>query len=616
MEWLTITDDSDTIERVKQHISDLEFKQLTKFFGSLSGGFYIDEMTFARIERHRAKVLRHFSMFLDPANISDEGVGAAALLCSVQEKTGRDYACAVLRAGDPNQRERLLYLLLQDGCYVVQNDWDPYRAFLIEDEEFVRLLQGVLEGPDPHADVHAIRLCGKLQISGINAIFLRLLRSGHSSFPGFVSLLKWLSEYEPTEEILQHSLEALNEWKAIEKFSLLQFADDIFGGFLRADHETMKSKARQSFMDLVSGWLNDGDGQLHGLSLGGSWDLLCESCEDRELPWLRNVVQKVNDLHAYVPLIALIRLDPDAGRQILLDWLHPQNKQESALRVARDVYIGTGDQKIISIIQSMAPNVSNKFLWWVFNTLNQIGGAAAYQAIDSQLARLDPTDAQRFRRRDAEYETSQLLEAVSESGVMPAQAVRRLSAWWAECDDLSRPRTSTLWSMFSAVDSELFFDPYEMKGLSAAEKYPTRVPWESLSDGVSRDIQRFVAASCGTFHPEITFAEFQENSDPNSDLRYLVTFIHKNTLYQGEFMRPRDVGRIKAMINAALKKAGVAERFVEVAAIKPERVFVFAKPEILESLSSRFKMPLEDDGDESLVPGLPTQHPEAADSEG
>ncbi|MEJ7594528.1 MAG: hypothetical protein WKF77_23585 [Planctomycetaceae bacterium] len=102
-------------------------------------------MTFARIARHRARVLRHFLMFLDPANISAEGVGAAALLCSVQEKTGRDYACAVLKAGNQNQRERLLYLLLQDGCHVVQNDWDPYRAFLIEDEEFVRLLRGVLE---------------------------------------------------------------------------------------------------------------------------------------------------------------------------------------------------------------------------------------------------------------------------------------------------------------------------------------------------------------------------------------------------------------------------------------------------------------------------------------
>ena len=71
-----------------------------------------------------------------------------------------------------------------------------------------------------------------------------------------------------------------------------------------------------------------------------------------------------------------------------------------------------------------------------------------------------------------------------------------------------------------------------------------------------------------------------------------ITDIHKNSLSQGEFMRPRDVGRIKAMINAALKKAGVAERFVEVAAIKPERVFVFAKPEILKSLASKFQMPL------------------------
>ncbi|MEJ7594527.1 MAG: hypothetical protein WKF77_23580 [Planctomycetaceae bacterium] len=407
----------------------------------------------------------------------------------------------------------------------------------------------------------------------------------------------------------------MNEWKAIEKFSLLQIADEIFGGFLRAGNETVKLKARQSFMDLVSGWLNDGDGQLHGLSLGGSWDLLCESCEDRELPWLRNVVQQVNDLHAYAPLIALLRLDHDAGRQILLDWLHQRNKQESALRVARDVYIGTSDQEIISIIQSMAANVGHKFLWWIFNTLDQIGGPAAYQAIASHLQRLDPPD-KRFLRRNEEFDMTVLLPAVAESGAMHPEALRELSTWWKECDASDRPTTSTLCGIFSAADSEVFFDPYEMKGLSAAEKHPTRLPWESLSDWVSRDIQRFAAASCGMFHPGTTFAEFQENPDQNSDLSYLVTFIHKNTLYQGEFMRPRDVGRIKAMINAALKHAGVKEQFVEVTAIKPERVFVFAKPEILKSLASRFNMPLEDNGDESFTPGLPTKHPGAADSEG
>ncbi len=613
-DWLKITDDSDAIERIKQHLLDLEFPHLTKVFSSLSRMYYIDEMTFARIERHRPRVLSHLSKFLDAAKISDEGVNAAALLCSLREKPGRDYACAVLKAGDLDQCERLLYMLLQDHCQIVHNNWDDYQAFLIEDKEFVPLLLRLLEDPDPRTDVYAVRLCGKLQIPRINAHLLRLLRSGHSSFAGLVSLLKWLSEHEPTEEILQHFLKALNEWKAIEKFLLFDITDAIFGGFLRADNETVKSKARQTFMDLVSGWLNDGDGQLAGLPLGGSWDALCESIEDRELSWLRSVVQKVNGLHAFAPLFALIRLDPDAGRKILLDWLHQRNKREAGLRVARDVYYATSDPEIISVIQSLAANVGSKFLWWIFNTLDQIGGPAAYQAIDSQLNRLDPTDAERFRRRDTEYETSQLLEAVAESGVMHPQAVCRLSAWWTEVGG-ERPKTSTLRSMFSVADSEVFFDPYEMKGSSGVEESPTRCSWESLSDAVSRDIQRFAEASCGTFCPDISFAECQQTPDQISGQSYLVTFIHKNNLYQAEFMRPRDVGRIKAMINAALKKAGAREQFVEVAAIRPERAFVFAKPEILKSLASRFKMPLEEGDDERFPLGLPLKHSGAEHSE-
>ncbi|HQZ65673.1 MAG TPA: hypothetical protein PLY87_11380 [Planctomycetaceae bacterium] len=105
---------------------------------------------------------------------------------------------------------------------------------------------------------------------------------------------------------------------------------------------------------------------------------------------------------------------------------------------------------------------------------------------------------------------------------MPAQAVRRLSAWWAEYNDLDRPKSSTLQSMFAVADSDVFFDPYEMKDSSGVEKSPARVSWESLSDAVSRDIQRFAEASCGMFCPDVTFAEFQETPDSNFKLSYLV----------------------------------------------------------------------------------------------
>jgi hypothetical protein len=297
------------------------------------------------------------------------------------------------------------------------------------------------------------------------------------------------------------------------------------------------------------------------------------------------------------PLMALIRLEPEEGRRVLLDWLHQKKNLNAALNVAGCAYIESKDLELISILLSMAANVGRTSLWWIFTALDQIGGPAAYQAIASQLERLDPRDAERFRRRDEEYETTVLLDAVAKSGVMHVQGVRSLLEWWSECDDLDRPKTSTVLSMFTAADSEVFLDGFEMRGLAVDESQPKRISWESLSDSVSSDIQRFAAASCGTFHPDYTFAEFMETPDQNAKLCYRVTFIHAKRLYQGQFVQPRDVGRIKEMINAALMNAGVREQFVEVKTIEPARSFVFAKPELLKQLASRFNIPQDDGGE-------------------
>jgi hypothetical protein len=101
-DWLKITDDRDALRESREHLSNLEVQHLTTVFYSLSRMFTLDDMTLIRLKRHRKEVLSRLSGYLDVSRISNSGVGAAALLCRIQENAGRDYACAVLKLGSPD----------------------------------------------------------------------------------------------------------------------------------------------------------------------------------------------------------------------------------------------------------------------------------------------------------------------------------------------------------------------------------------------------------------------------------------------------------------------------------------------------------------------------------
>lgn len=594
--WLSSTDSAVDLHFARNRLAELERRRLDELLASLSGAFFVDANTVAMIRRDQSYVLSRLRGMLAAAQPTDEAVGAAILLCGLGEKSGLELVTNVLRAGGHLHRERILAYIVED--YVISKEWDSYREFLAGNGAFVSAMCDLLDDRDSFIVVHAIRVCHKLRLTDVLDRFRGMLSSDEVTDLQRLALLECLTETELTEDVFKAALQLCEVQKQSDGKFLRSLADDVLLKFAVSADEPIKWRASQCLKELITFWLDKGESYLDGIGVGGVLDTLCESADELDLPWLRRVAMESRGRYPTAPLIALIRIVPDEGRQLLFDWLSDEPRVSVALAAARHAYIESGDRELLSVLQSMAKHAKPRLMWWIVNSLLCIGGRAAVDELGNLIESLSPHEVEYFRSSSNLLDPTDLLMTFEKTKTLHPIAMQKLKVWW-EREGRSQSADSVgILELFEIGECSATFDLATMQTTLVLSK---SAKWSDLTGSYQQLIHQFAAASCGMFHPENLLAEFLDDKTDASSVSLEVSFIHERRLYSGRMQEKYDIGRICRMVNAVLKDTVALFQFVTLAPLNQLATFVFARPESLESIAQRFQIVLSDNPEVSDV---------------
>lgn len=578
--WLRVVTDSREIQQAREIARRSTRSRFERVFSAMSDSFYIDSETMSLLAAHRDEATKRLTTVLGD-QISDDGVGAALLLCRLREPLGRDYVRRALQSGTVEQRRRILNGI--DGVIFDEDEKQAYRGFLFADEELVSALLRRLGDSNDEIVKAAIQCCGYLEVPGANAQFLDLLE--RSNAPDRGRILFWLSKGELTEEVFTYAVRAFDASDPDERWGV-----SIFEAFARLPSGPLKSRAQDQLRGILDQWPDDGSQGYRGdrLSL---LTTLAESASGDDLSWVRQLAKNEGGLYAVAPLVAWIRLAPDEGRSVLLKWVHDEERRRTAVEAAGTAYRNSEDAEVVDQLANIAKESEGRQLSAICSSLNSIGGDAAHQAIEDVAQGLDPAELARFRQTADAIQLQEITRALQVEGLLTTEELNAATERIASPDQSEEQRPPGLFDVLYAADSALAFD----------------VETGMLPCRHDELVDSFAKASRGRFDPAAVHEQWHQDHEEDFDAPYTLQFVFDNRLYRGEIRNLGDwydVERVVAMINSALADSAVQERFVALAAEGQIALFVFADPDKLLPLAKQFNMAISDDLADAMKKGI------------
>lgn len=580
--WLTVSSDPAEIDRARQASAQGEDEQWERFENSLEYTSYFDAAAMLQIERDRDRAISHSVGMLPKSGTTDQSVGAAMLLCRMQQEAGRSFAGRILKEGSAEQRRRLLSVL--GGGQLRQEEAKSYREFLLADRQLAPLVLAQLDDHDEKIVSAAIDCCGSLDLPGAGERFLKMLR--RHNVPDEGGLLFWLSTKEPTDELFRLAVE-----------SRVNSEDPrhglVFAEFIRTAPEPLRSQARDQLRAILTRWRDAGKLGFEASKLS-LLSALAKGGTSEDLDWLRKTAESEDYHYAVGALAAYVQLSPEEGRKLLLKWLPTEEHRSAAIRAIADNFVGSRDEEFVQALGQIAPGVKGATLLEISDALVTLGGTSARDEFDKMQNRLSPESRAHFLRRFEPPSREEMSEALHEPGLLAlsAQEKENLQRELARDEAVARgDLPPQLFELIRAANRGLAFD---------AEVVILPCRHDEL-------VHRFAKVSGGKFAPEAVLQVWHQKDDEDDKSPYTLQFVVGGRLYQAairNFGGWYDVERVVLMINSALAQQGIPERFLGMEFSGHTTNFVFADPERLTPIANRFGMSLSDDFDAARRNGL------------
>lgn len=576
--WLSLTAHSAAVEKARKAASKANKAQFEEVFESVADWGYIDSETVELLEENRVESVARLTEILRKDRLADESVGATLLLCRLREAAGREHAAMILQKGTTDQRLQLLRGI--DGVVYSESEKLKYRDFLFSGPPLGSLLLGQLDDPDEQVVIDAIQCCGYLSVPGVNERFMNLLQNKQA--PDKDRLLYWLSQGELTPALFDYAVEASRK---IESGN--HWAPTIFVKFVTSAEEPLKTRAKDQLREILTGWPDDGRLGFNGSRLD-ILSALSESADESDLDWLREFVDSESGLYASAPLAAYVRLDPKHGRELLIQWLHNDEKRRAAIDAVYKCYRETGDGEIVKVLTELTLNADDRELDSLCGALSAVGGEAANNAIEKVAHKLDPASLSYYRQVRSKHSLAEILKVVLSSELLTEAEAQAAMEQLQAGDEESDP---SLFGLLFAANSAIAFD----------------VESGLIPCGHDSLVIDFAKASRGRFQPESVLEIWHRTNSEDFEAPYTLQFIVDDTLFAAEirnFGDWYDVERIVQMINAALAHQKIDERFLGLAADGQSAMFVFAHPERIIEVAERFNLALSDDLESAMRQGI------------
>lgn len=573
--WLVIRSEPEALEQAREQARQAELGSYEQIFKRLHQPGYLDLELLALLDRHRADAVKRLSTIIAAPDLTEEVIGAALILARLHEPACRPVLIKVLRSSEADQRLRLL-----NDLGIGSSDEIAFRQFIIDEPALVEALLMQLDDRDTEIVSAAIQTCGYMNIPGASARFLDLL--DRPDIPDRKRIMFWLSKGELNERLFRFAAAQQTALKPGDDLSL-------FEAFARTTDQTQSQQARAILMRHLELWADDGEMGYRGDRLSALAEA-SETATAEDLPSVRAMVQREQGMYADAPLRAWIRLEPAAGRQTLLQWMSEPARRRSAINVAGQAFAGQPDQALADALKTAAQSAKERELASICRALRAIGGETAIKYLVELVPRLSETDQARFRTILNPFSTSDLMQAVEQSAVLPQEPLQRAKA------ELNKPHQGTdqeaveLLDVFLAAGSATMFD----------------VETGFLPCRHDRLLGEFARISRGIFAPDAAHEIWHRKNEDDDDADYTVQFVQNARLYQGRirnFADWYDVERLTQMANTAISDSGVPERFVALASDDQIATIIFADPARLFPLAEKFHMPLSRDAAEAMKNG-------------
>lgn len=606
-EWLIVSSDHAKLEAARDKAKKLKSLALADFYKRLNKTTYLDAESLEMIASQRDDFVNRLNRLADSSMARNQGIGAALVLLRLKEPSGFARVKEVLRSGKDEQKVRVLSSLGWMFALPQTEEFQSYRQFIQSDSEFVNLVMKLLDGSKSDVVNAAAQLGGTLKFPGLSDRILEVLQKPNDLDRD--RLVYWLSQSELTEQIFEFAMSPSERARIATDEN---WSGSLYRAFARSQNEDWSRPAREILILKLTASPEKTKGNYSGWRIG-LVSAVAETATKDDLLRIRSLAKREHGYYATTLLTGWIRLDPKGGRKTLLQWLEKSDRRDAAIDAAARVYAKTGDAVVVEAIKRISGEVPDRELYSVCHALQAIGGDAGRELLTALVPRLEKGQRAYFQRTTAVVPIDELLTAIENSGVFPADKMSQVAAKFRrdsqKAADTDSAETSALSPANHLGEDLEGHTPPELLDAFVAAKCVISFDTETGTLPCRHDqlLQDFANASRGRFVPEAASEEWLKKKKSDDEAPYRVQFIHQGRLYDGELRNLGDwydVERLTAMINRALQDAEMPERFVSLASEGQEATFIFAEPSRLTPLAKKFHMPLSDDVGEATKRGL------------
>lgn len=515
-QWLKVSIDPNALKQAEELAKRSENERFQQLFSGLASPFFIDSEMISLLKRNQAESAERLRSLLPQASVNDEGVGAALLLCKLQDELGRAFASRALKTGTPQQRLRLLDDL--DAAIYSDPEQEEYQKFLFSDNTLTAALLQQLDDADSKIVAAAIQCCGYLNVPGYHEHFLKLLK--RDRIPDRDRILFWLSKGELIPELFEYAVQNT------EPSASGRTPDtSVFEAFARRSTEPLRSRAQDRLQEIIRASPDKGQMGYDGNRLG-ILRTLAETADAADLPWLKQLAESESGLYATDLLTAWIRLEPETGRATLFQWLDTEDRRQTAIGAAEDAFRKTADPQAIERLSKLAETVQGRQLRAVCAALRSIAGKSAQETIEHVGSRLDADDLAQFRQSFDPQSLTEILEAVHTAGILDDEELMATRQELASRKPESGEVENSLFGVLSHAKRGISFD-------AETGMLPCR------HDLLVRDL---AAITHGLLAPTAIHEIWQQKNQDDDEAPYTLQFVANNRLYQGELRNLGDWG--------------------------------------------------------------------------
>ena len=572
-EWLTVTDDPEAIAEARDQADRFQDEEIDVLMAHLDDPF-LDTDAFAVLKGTTGRELKQLRQIAHGSPITNKTVGAAVLLCTLDDGDGLDAVRRILADGQQKVRQKLL-----EAMSFSSRAMESVSA----DDSLRTLLLAQLDDADPEVAREAAQVCGRYDVPGTATKLAALLPC--STGPVMERICYWLSRLDPQPAHVEAVVKLMaaggqgdrDTWWAQP---LLYFAEcDHPATSQRAAH-VLREQRKSATWNAMDQYLRQ---QIT--------EALIEVSTVEDIPWLNSLL--ASDARDYLKcrvMLTLDRFDGDQGKRLLAALEDPKLRSYAAEALGEMAEDKRDDPVVNQLILAAADEDRPAVLAAIAGALLDVGGDQARSAAMSLADRLEPDARTTILWRANGWNAVSVMDQVVAAGLLDESAYRQaLEDLEVDENDGEQADGSLLAVMWEA-DVFLAFDV-------ETGMLPCR------HDQLLRD---FANSSRGIFTPEAVSQQWHQQDSEDFEADYSLQFVFDGRLYrvrirnQGDWY---DVERLVLAINQALQDAGHAERFHSLAGGGQVAQFVFATPEAAQTLSTKLYLPIDETLDRAMREG-------------